>query len=249
MTTPDRTVPPTIPGLTFERPVGVGGTSVVWLARQTALDRAVAVKVLDPDRLSDPAERARFNAEARAAVRLASPAIVQILDYGEAPDGRLYYVMEYVEGGSLADWLRDNPHMPPRAVWQVLRVVASTLDAAFAQASIIHADIKPGNILLAADGTIRLADLGLASLADARSAPPSDVVEGTPTYFAPEQLEGAPASPQSDMYSLGLTAYHLLTGRPPFEGLPTPAAVLEAQRSDYLPDPTPLAPGLTTAGA
>lgn len=243
------TPPIAIPGLAFERPVGIGGTSVVWLARQTALDRPVAVKILDPSRLADPAERARFQEEARAAARLASPSIVQILDFGDI-DGHLYYTMEYVAGGSLADWLRDNPQMPPSAVWQLLQVVASTLDAAWQQLHIVHGDIKPANILLTPDGTVKLADLGLATLADPRAVPVEPgYVEGTPTYFAPEQIDGVRPSPQSDMYALGLTAYHLLTGRPPFEGLPTPDAVLEAQRSDYLPDPVPLSPGLSSQGA
>jgi len=251
MTTPDpvSTPPIAIPGLEFVRPVGIGGTSVVWLARQTSLERDIAVKILDAGRLADPVERERFRTEARAAARLASPAIVQILDFGEI-DGRLYYTMEYVSGGSLADWLRDNPQMQPSAVWKLVRTVAATLDAAWNAVGIVHGDIKPGNLLVAADGGVKLADLGLASLADAHSGGPSDaVVEGTPTYFAPEQLEGTPPSCQSDMYALGLSAYHLLTGRPPFEGLPTPDDVLEAQRSDYLPDPVPLSLGLTDSGA
>lgn len=244
---------PSTPGYEFLQVIAEGGTSQVWLAKQKSLDRVVAVKVLDASLLEDAEERERFRAEAKAAGQLDLPALVRVLDFGES-DGLLYYVMEYVEGMSLADWLRDHGRMSVVQALQVAEIIASAMGAAWEKAGLVHGDIKPGNVLLGQDGAVKLTDLGLARLTarsrvegSAEAAASEGVTSGdeksggwtlagTPTYLAPEQVQGVPASVQSDIYSLGLTLYHLVTGKVPFDGLGL-EKLLEAQLNDYLPDP------------
>jgi serine/threonine protein kinase len=228
--------------------LGTGGTSTVWLARQLSLDRVVAIKILSPALLADPAARAQFQKEALAAGKLSNPSIVGILDFGEH-EGTLYYVMEYVPGTNLADWLAANTRMAHAQVLKLAEILATALDAVWRETGIIHCDIKPGNILLTTDGAVKLTDLGLARIAgDAATREASSCIEGTPTYIAPEQIEGEPPDFRSDIYSLGLTLYHLLTGNPPFEGRSLDE-ILDAQQTDYLPDPCDLLPNLPVAYA
>ncbi len=229
-------VPPALPGYEIQKRLGAGGTSTVWLARQLSLDRVVAIKILSPDLLADPAAREQFQKEARAAAHLSHPAIVGILDFGEH-EGTLFYVMEYVAGTNLADWLAANRRMAHGQALKLVEIIAGALDAVWRESSLIHCDIKPGNILLGGDGSVKLTDLGLARIAgSAATRKPSESIEGTPTYIAPEQIEGLEPDCRSDIYSLGLTLYHLLTGAPPFEGRSLDE-ILEAQQTDYLPDP------------
>lgn len=244
---------PSAPGYEFLQVIAEGGTSQVWLAKQKSLDRVVAVKVLDASLLEDAEERERFRAEAKAAGQLDLPALVRVLDFGES-EGLLYYVMEYVEGMSLAEWLKEHGRMSVVQALQVTEIIASAMGAAWEKAGLVHGDIKPGNVLLGQDGAVKLTDLGLARLTarsrvegSAEAAASEGVssgneksggwtLAGTPTYLAPEQVQGVPASVQSDIYSLGLTLYHLVTGKVPFEGLGL-EKLLEAQLNDYLPDP------------
>lgn len=236
-------VPPALPGYEILKLLGAGGTSTVWLARQLSLDRVVAIKILSADLLADPAAREQFQQEARAAARLAHPAIVGILDFGEH-GGTLYYVMEYVDGTNLAGWLAENQRMAHGQVLKLADIVAGALDAVWRETGLIHCDVKPGNILLGTDGAVKLTDLGLARVAgSAATRDPEACIEGTPTYIAPEQIEGREPDCRTDIYSLGLTLYHLLTGAPPFEGRSLDA-ILEAQQSDYLPDPCDVLPHL-----
>ncbi len=238
--------PPALPGYEVERLLGAGGTSTVWLARQLSLDRVVAIKVLSPKLLADEAARAQFQKEARAAARLSHAAIVRILDFGEHA-GMLYYVMEYVDGTSLAGWLAQNQRMAHGEVLKLAEIIAGALDTVWRETALIHCDIKPGNILLGNDGAVKLTDLGLARIAgSAATREPSASIEGTPTYIAPEQIEGHEPDCRSDIYSLGLTLYHLLTGQPPFEGRSLDA-ILEAQQTDYLRDPCEILPRLPVA--
>ncbi len=242
----DLSAPPQIPGCEILERIGVGGTSVVWKARQISLDRPVAVKVLSPGLLQDDASRAAFLTEARAAAKISHPSVVGILDFGETADGNPYYMMEYVEGTSLAGWLAQHGQMAPQQALLLGGIVADTLDAIWHQHGLIHCDIKPGNILLGTDGAVKLTDLGLARVVGpgaAAAATDPDYIEGTPTYLAPEQIEGRDPDCRSDIYALGLTLYHTLTGRAPFEGL-TLQQVLEAQQTDYLPDPCDLQPAV-----
>ena len=237
------TVRPTLPGYDLQRRLGAGGTSTVWLAKQLSLDRTVAIKVLSPGLLADEEARAQFQREARAAAQLSHAAIVGILDFGEH-QGTLYYVMEYVDGTNLADWLAQNQRMAHGQALKLAEIIAGALDIVWRESSLIHCDIKPGNILLGADGAVKLTDLGLARIAgSAATREPSACIEGTPTYIAPEQIEGREPDCRSDIYSLGLTLYHLLTGTPPFEGRSL-QEILEAQQTDFLPDPCDILPRL-----
>jgi serine/threonine protein kinase len=236
-------VPPALPGYEIQKLLGAGGTSTVWLAKQLSLDRVVAIKILSPALLADPGAREQFQKEARAAARLSHPAIVGIVDFGEH-DGTLYYVMEYVAGTNLAEWIAQNQRMAHGQALKLVSIVAGALDAAWRESELIHCDVKPGNILLGSDGSVKLTDLGLARIAgSAATRAPAENIEGTPTYIAPEQIEGRAPDCRSDVYSLGLSFYHLLTGRPPFEGRSLDE-ILEAQQTDYLPDPCEILPHL-----
>lgn len=234
---------PDLPGYEIHQRLGTGGTATVWHARQLSLDRIVAIKVLSPKLLADQEARAQFQEEARAAAKISQAAIVRILDFGEH-EGRLYYVMEYVAGTNLAEWILQNQRMAHGQVLKLAEIIASALDTVWRETSLIHCDIKPGNILLGADGAVKLTDLGLARIAgSAATRSASENIEGTPSYIAPEQIEGLEPDCRSDIYSLGLTLYHLLTGNPPFEGRSL-HDILDAQQSDYLPDPCDLLPRL-----
>ena len=235
--------PPALPGYEIQKLLGAGGTSTVWLAKQLSLDRVVAIKVLSPALLADAGAREQFQKEARAAARLSHPAIVGIVDFGEH-DGTLFYVMEYVAGTNLAEWIAQNQRMAHGQALKLVAIVAGALDAAWRESGLIHCDVKPGNILLGTDGSVKLTDLGLARIAgSAATRAPAESIEGTPTYIAPEQIEGREPDCRSDIYSLGLSLYHLLTGRPPFEGRSLDE-ILEAQQTDYLPDPCDILPHL-----
>ncbi|MDD2239269.1 MAG: serine/threonine-protein kinase [Kiritimatiellae bacterium] len=234
---------PDLPGYEIQQRLGTGGTATVWLARQISLDRVVAIKVLSPKLLTDQDARTQFQEEARAAAKISQAAIVSILDFGEH-DGRLYYVMEYVAGTNLAEWIQQNQRMAHGQVLKLAEIIANALDAVWRETSLIHCDIKPGNILLGADGAVKLTDLGLARIAgSAATRSVSENIEGTPSYIAPEQIEGLEPDCRSDIYSLGLSLYHLLTGNPPFADRAL-QDILDAQQSDYLPDPCDLLPRL-----
>ena len=240
---PHHPAPPVLPGYEVLQLLGSGGTSTVWLARQLSLDRVVAIKILSPGLLADETAREQFQKEARAAARLSHPAIVGILDFGEH-DGTLFYVMEYVDGTNLAGWLHENQRMAHGQVLKLAEIIGGALDAVWRESSLVHCDVKPGNILLGTDGAVKLTDLGLARLAgSAATREPSEIIEGTPTYIAPEQIEGLEPDCRSDIYSFGLTLYHLLTGNPPFEGRSLDE-ILDAQQTDYLPDPCEILPHL-----
>jgi eukaryotic-like serine/threonine-protein kinase len=198
------------------RRIGRGGMGDIYRATDEVLGRAVAVKVLAERYAGDESVRERFTREALAAARLSGrPNIVTIFDVGEG-DGRPFIVMEYLGGGSLDDRLREGPISPGQAVaW--LRQAANALDAAHAE-GVVHRDVKPGNLLLDRDGTLNVADFGIASAAGMDSMTKTGTVIGTAGYLSPEQAQGDRASPASDRYALGVVAWELLTGRRPFEG-------------------------------
>ncbi|NLB65097.1 MAG: serine/threonine protein kinase [Lentisphaerae bacterium] len=235
--------PPELPGYDILQRLGTGGTSTVWLARQISLDRVVAIKILSPRLLADRSARDQFKEEARAAAKISNSSIVSVLDFGEH-DGWLFYVMEYVEGTNLSDWIHQNQRMAHGQVLKLAEIIATALDIIWREASLIHCDIKPGNILIGKDGAIKITDLGLARVVGPTSPHSiSENIEGTPSYIAPEQIEGREPDCRCDIYSLGLTLYHVLTGNPPFEGRSL-EDILDAQQSDYLPDPCELVPRL-----
>ncbi|MFO0906591.1 MAG: serine/threonine-protein kinase [Pirellulales bacterium] len=232
----------TVPGYELLRPLGRGGMGVVYLARQTALKRLVALKMILSGDRENADELARFRAEAEAAARVRHPNLVQVYEIGDA-QGRPYIALEYVPGGSLAQRLTEGPYAPRDAAQLVARV-ADAAQCAHA-AGVVHRDLKPANILLDADGSPRIADFGLAKRLDDRSGlTQSGTILGTPSYMAPEQAEAQAdqVGPAADLYSLGAILYELLVGRPPFRG----ATVLDTLRQ--VREQEPVAPGRLQPG-
>lgn len=202
---------------TGAQPIGRGGMGEIFRATDTSLGRAVAIKVLDDRYAQDPAVRERFTREALAVARLSgNPHIVTIYDVGEHRD-RPFIVMEYLAGGSLAQKFRDGVAQPPGQALEWLEQTAGALDAAHRN-GIVHRDVKPANLLLDRSGRVHVADFGIASAAGLQSLTQTGTVLGTASYLSPEQAMGEPTSPASDLYSLAVVAFELLTGRRPFEG-------------------------------
>jgi serine/threonine-protein kinase len=189
----------------------------IYRATDTSLGRVVAVKVLDARYASDEGVRKRFTREALAVARLSgNPHIVTIYDVGEH-DERPFIVMEYLEGGSLEERLREGRPLPPRQALQWLEQAAGAIDAAH-RAGIVHRDLKPSNLLLDRHGCVNVADFGIASAAGLGSLTETGTVLGTASYLSPEQARGERTTPASDLYSLAIVAFELLTSRRPFAG-------------------------------
>jgi WD40 repeat protein/predicted Ser/Thr protein kinase len=209
---------PSIPGYEVIRELGRGGMGVVYLARQTGLQRLVALKMILAAEYSRPRDRERFRREAEAVARLEHPNLVKIYETGEN-DSRPYFSMEYVEGGRLSDSLRGTP-VPPRRAAQLVETLARATHAAH-ERGVIHRDLTPSNVLLTAEGEPKIVDFGLAKLTQSgtRRTATGDIL-GTPSYMAPEQATGQSkeVGPAADVYALGAILYDLLTGRPPFKG-------------------------------
>jgi len=198
--------------------IGHGGMGAVYKARQTRLDRIVALKILAPDRVRDPAFAERFTREARALARLSHQHIVTIHDFGEV-EGLYYFVMEYVEGANLREVMQAGRLSPPEALTLVPQICEALQFAH--DGGVVHRDIKPGNILLDRVGRVKIADFGLAKLlepgqADGVSLTVSGEVMGTPAYMAPEQIEHPlDVDHRADIYSVGVVLYEMLTGELP----------------------------------
>ena len=221
-----------IPGYRLMEKVGKGAMATVYKAKQESLDRIVAIKVL-PKKMNDNAEFVeRFYKEGRAAARLSHNNIVQAYDVGYSPEGFNFFVMEFIEGKTLYDVMQPAPVGEGRAFTEpeALDVVIQIADALHHahQRGLIHRDVKPKNILLTPQGVAKLTDLGLARAADDKEAAESEAGKayGTPYYISPEQIRGdVDIDFRADIYSLGATLYHMVTGRPPFDG-ETPSAVM-----------------------
>jgi serine/threonine-protein kinase len=198
-----------------ERILGDGAMAKVVLARDGELDRQVAVKLLDEQLAGDESFRARFAREARVAAALSHPNIVTVFDVGET-EGRPYIVMEYVEGRALDERLRREGPLPPDEVRRIGLQVCDGLEHAHAN-GLIHRDLKPSNLIEREDGTIKVADFGIARSVDASELTEAGTIVGTAAYLAPEQAEGADVSPATDVFSLGVVLYELLTGRHPWK--------------------------------
>ena len=223
--------------------IAAGGMGEVFRAHDAVLAREVAIKVLHRSLAADPGFVDRFRREARAAATLNHPNIVAVYDWG-AVDGIYYMVMEFVHGRSVREILNANGRMAPAQAADVLSQTLAALAHAHAK-GIVHRDLKPENILITADGVVKLTDLGLArALADARSTR-AGAVTGTVQYLAPEQIRGEPADPRSDLYSLGIVAYELLTGQLPYTG-ETPMAIAYKHLSNRVPAPSSIAPEVPT---
>jgi tRNA A-37 threonylcarbamoyl transferase component Bud32/tetratricopeptide (TPR) repeat protein len=195
--------------------VANGGMASVWAAEDRVLGRRVAVKLLAEQFVGDAQAKVRFMREARAAAALAShPHVVTIFDVGEH-EGRPYIVMEHLAGGSVADAVRDGRAVPPDRAVAWLRAAASALDAAH-ERGVVHRDVKPSNLLLDEHGRPAVADFGIARVALEDPLTATGQILGTASYTSPEQVRGEPATAASDLYSLGIVAQRLLTGRRPF---------------------------------
>jgi len=201
-----------------DRRLGAGGMSTVFLATDTVLERPVALKLLAEHLADDEAFVARFQREALAAARLQHPNIVQVFDYGlDGTSHRHFIVMEFVDGPSCADLLREHKRLDVEQAVGIVRDCCHGLDYAH-RAGVIHRDVKPGNLLVARDsGMTKLADFGIAKAAEQTRITQVGSVLGTAAYLSPEQAQGEEAGGRSDIYSLGVCAYQLLTGRLPHE--------------------------------
>jgi len=201
----------------LERRLGVGGMATVQLAFDTRLERYVAVKLLAEHLAEDGAFVNRFRREALAAARLVHPNIVQVYDFGlEQAGERQFIVMEFVDGASCAELLRDEGRLEPREAVAVLTQACRGLDYAHRN-GVVHRDVKPGNLLRSRDHVVKLADFGIAKAAEQSDITKVGSVLGTAAYLSPEQARGEPAGPPADLYALGVVSYQLLTGRLPYE--------------------------------
>ena len=196
----------------------------VWAGRDLRLDRSVAVKLLSPTMASETGVRERFDEEARSAARLSHPNVVLVFDSGEH-EGTPYLVMELLPGRTLADEVALGP-LDPERVRRIGLEVLGALGASHG-AGILHRDIKPGNVLLTADDTAKLGDFGIAKSTEGLNLTSTGMIVGTAAYLAPERLAGQPATPQSDLYAVGVVLYEALSGRKPFQA-DTPIGLMRA---------------------
>ncbi len=199
----------------LQGPLGSGGMGKVFLARDRVLERDVALKLLREQYAESDEFVGRFEREAKAAASLNHPNSVQVYDRGRAEDGAYYMAMEYVPGGTLKDRILDGPMDPGEAV-RLGGQVADALGVAHGR-GIVHRDVKPQNVLLTAHGNAKVADFGIARAASADPLSNSSLVLGTAKYMSPEQAMGGPLGPESDLYSLGVVLYEMLTGELPFD--------------------------------
>jgi serine/threonine-protein kinase len=206
------------------RRIATGGMGEVWQADDTVLGRRVALKVLVEELAADDRANRRFVREARATARLAHPNVARVYDFGRV-GGVPFLVMELVEGETLAGRLASGP-LPPAEAARVAAAVADALDEAHRR-GIVHRDVKPSNVMLTRDGEVKVLDFGIAAAADETHSTTGSGMYATVAYVSPERVAGEPATPSSDLYSLGAVLYELLCGRPPFLG-PSPALVARA---------------------
>ncbi|PZR67115.1 MAG: hypothetical protein DLM63_07370 [Solirubrobacterales bacterium] len=238
----------------LERRLGVGGMSTVQLGFDTRLERHVAVKLLAEHLAEDPAFVARFQREAVAAGRLVHPNVVQVYDSGVDPaTGQYFIVMEYVPGQSCAQLLRDQGSLDVEETLDIVGQACAGLDYAHRH-GVVHRDVKPGNLLRSDEGTVKLADFGIARATDQSSITQIGSVLGTAAYLAPEQARGEEAGLEADLYSLGVVSYQMLAGRLPYEANSLTELALRQQQGpppplDAInPDvPPPLAIAVTRA--
>ena len=223
--------------------IAAGGMGEVWRGEDQLLNRAVAVKLLPTGRAGDEAFLARFRAEARYAASLSHPGIARVYDYGESSEfGGAYLIMELVKGEPLSAILA-RAGLSPDATLDIVSQAARALDAAH-QAGIVHRDIKPGNLLVAAGGTTKITDFGIATAVRAAQAShltETGMVMGTAMYVSPEQATGAPVTAASDIYSLGVVAYECLAGHVPFRAS-EPLAIAYAHKHAPVPPLPPDVP-------
>jgi len=224
------------------RTLGGGGMAKVYLARDEILDRDVALKVLREQFAEDEEFVERFKREAQSVAALSHPNIVQVYDRGKAEGGASYIAMEYVPGGTLKERISRSGSLDPEAAVSLALQIAEALSAAHDR-GIVHRDIKPQNVLLTAGGDAKVADFGIARAASAATISKSNVVLGSASYMSPEQAMGEPAKPKSDLYSLGVVLYEMLTGELPYSA-ENPVAVSIKHVGEPLRPPRELDPGV-----
>lgn len=238
-----------IPGYRILKKLGAGAMATVFLARQISLDRMVAIKVL-PKKFSDNTNFIeRFYKEGQAAAQLNHPNIVQAYDVGQAGDHH-YFVMEYVDGPTVYDRIVEAKRVGEAETVQIITQIAMALQHAH-ERGFIHRDIKPKNIMLTTNGRAKLADLGLARAISDKEAAEAEAgrAYGTPYYISPEQIRGElKIGPQADIYGLGATMYHMVTGRVPFEGK-NPSSVMHKHLRSELVPPDHINPKLSASCA
>lgn len=232
-----------VDGYVVESVVGSGAMGTVCVARQGNSDRVVALKILNPMVSGDPTYRRRFVAEARAARSLRHPNVVRAYGHGETADGMLWMAMQYVAGTDADRELRAG-RMPPERAVHIITEVARALDRAHAH-HLVHGDVKPSNFLLGRDGTVLLADFGLARSTEDRTPwGENGVVLASAAFASPEVLRGKAADARADVYSLGCALFRLLTGKPPFFDAGSKDAVVDCQLHREPPRVTRYAPWL-----
>ena len=216
----------------LESRLGHGGMSTVHLAVDLRLERQVAVKLLAEHLADDPAFVSRFQREAQAAARLVHPNIVQVFDSGrDERTGQYFIVMEYIEGPSCAEILRDQGWVEVEEALSIIEQACEGLHYAHRH-GVVHRDVKPGNLLRAREGEVKLADFGIAKATEQSSITQVGSVLGTAAYLAPEQARGEEAGPSADLYALGVVTYQLISGRLPYEASSLTELALKQQQEE-----------------
>lgn len=213
--------------------IAVGGMGEVWRAVDLVIGREVAIKILKDEYLGDPGFLERFRAEARHAALVNHEGIASVYDYGEE-EGSAYLVMEMVPGQPLSTILEEKKSLPTNQVLDIVAQTAAALAAAH-KVGLVHRDIKPGNLLITPEGRVKITDFGIARIADQVPLTATGQVMGTVQYLSPEQASGHPASPATDIYSLGIVAYEALAGHRPFSG-ESQVAIAMAQINETPPE-------------
>jgi serine/threonine protein kinase len=237
---------------TIESRVGGGGMGSVYRARQAGLDKVVAVKVLHRELLAEPTFASRFKREATSASRIDHPSSIRVIDFGQEPDGLLYIAMEYLEGKTLFKILREEAPLAPGRIVDLSRQILAALAAAH-EIGLIHRDLKPENVIVLSgkddDGKatehVKVCDFGIAKLQTNTDVDEKLTVEGsivgTPEYLSPEQARGGELDARSDLYSMGVILFEMLTGQPPFRG-DTPLSIVLKHLDAPPPQPSSITP-------
>ena len=233
-----------IAGFEILEKLGQGGMGAVFRARQVSMDRIVALKILPPKLAQDPTFKKRFLNEARVCARLSHLNIINGIDCGEA-GGYTYFAMEFVQGQTIKQIMKEKGKFDPSEALQIIRQMVEALAYAKEQ-GLVHRDVKPDNIMMTPDGVAKLCDLGLAKKVegnDDSSLTQAGQAVGTPHYISPEQARGETVEFGSDIYSLGATFYHMLTGKTPFDA-PTSAAIMALHIAGEFKSPCEIEPGI-----